>query len=197
MLAKSSLPFSYKYPISFSVFYQPCPLPLCSELKCLTRLQHFLFKNEHQEKYCWCCKSLSMYSDVFLLLCLFLWHVNWTMCPSSVPLPPTCHRFHGFCCFILSLTLCGQHTTILSCVLHFVSLQTVLTHILLLLHLYFSNSTISFSPPASCWSSVFWRRRRVGRQSWAVSGKELIVSGRDKQPERASSTVYPSCQHST
>lgn len=52
-------------------------------------------------------------------------------------------------------------------------------------------------PPPSYWPSVYWRRWPVGRQNWEGSGKKLIVSGRDKQPARASSTVYPSCQHST
>lgn len=51
--------------------------------------------------------------------------------------------------------------------------------------------------PASHWLSVCWRRWPVGRQSWAGSGRELIDSGRDKQLERASSTEYLSCQHST
>lgn len=32
--------------------------------------------------------SLSMYFDVLLFFCLFLWHVNPTLFPSSVPLTP-------------------------------------------------------------------------------------------------------------
>lgn len=183
-------------PSAFAGFYQACLLSFSVPL-CLTEYQYFYLKKEHHEKYCWCCFLCSfpcLYPYIFLSV---LRYINPTLYPSSMsPTPPFSVYTFFFCCFILPST----HNLSNVSFPFFLSLLTLpsqrayphpIASSSSLLHLHLHPS------PPSYWPSVYWRRWPVGRQNWEGSGKKLIVSGRDKQPARASSTVYPSCQHST
>lgn len=183
-------------PPALAGFYQPCLLsPVCAVVYCNSisilkwtsreiLLTLFLF-------------MMFFPVFIFILRCVtlsVLWYVHPNLASSMPFIPPFSVFAFCFCCFILSLT---QNILVLftqTC--HFLCNFTLPSQ-----RAYYCTSYCSliFNSPSSSSSffSVYWRRCPVGRQSLAGSGKKLIISGRDKQLAKASSTVYPSCQHST
>ena len=91
------------------------------------------------------CLSPHPFMCILMSSCLFLWHVDPSLCPPPRgPLPPP-FPFISFCPW-LKISWC-LHETSLMCSISSVTcnpaLPTVLTHILSLLHLYFSISSSS------------------------------------------------------